>query len=103
MRWFLGLWALPLVVFWGWFFLSINDMHFGFVILTREVHDIVFLLYGEMLGVDPATIPALVAKACIVDTLLLLAIWAFRRRVALAAWLRAARGRYLGEAPSPST
>ena len=73
--------------FWGWYFLSLNDMNFGYVMLTREVHDLLFQLYGEALGVEPSTIPPLVAKACILDTLLILAIWAFRRRKAIAAWL----------------
>ena len=44
-----------------------------------------------MLGVDPATIPALIAKACIFDTAMIVAIWAFRRRREIAAW---ARGHY---------
>ena len=59
-------------IFWGWFFLSLNDINFGYVMLTRQVHDLVFQLYGEMLGIDPATIPPLVAKACILDTVILL-------------------------------
>ena len=90
MRWIFAAWALPMGIFWGWYFLSLNDMNFGYVMLTRQVHDLLFQLYGEMLGVEPATIPPLVAKACILDTLLILAIWAFRRRQAIAAWFRAA-------------
>ena len=88
MRWIFAAWALPMGIFWGWYFLSLNDMNFGYVMLTRQVHDLLFQLYGEMLGVEPATIPPLVAKACILDTLLILAIWAFRRRQAIAAWFR---------------
>lgn len=102
MRWIITLWALPMVVFWGWFFLSLNDMNFGFVMLTRQVHELVFELYGEMLGIDPATIPAMVAKACFFDSLLIVAIWAFRRRQQLLAWARGMRERYRGEAASPS-
>ena len=97
MRWVLGMWALPMGVFWGWFFLSAANMHFGYVMLTRQVHELVFEIYGETLGVDPQTLPAMVAKACVVDTLLLLAICAFRRRSQLADWVKAARSRYLGE------
>jgi hypothetical protein len=103
MRWIFTLWALPMVFIWGWYFLSINDMHFGYVLLTREGNELVFEIYGEMLGIDPTTIPALLAKACIVDTLFILVIWAFRRRRNIADWLKAMRGRYPGEAPSPST
>lgn len=92
MRYMLILWALPLALFWGWFFLSFNDMHFGYVILTRDVHDIVFGLYGQILGIDPSTIPPLVAKACVVDTLIISAIWAFRRRREIMQWWREGGG-----------
>lgn len=102
MRWILAIWAAPLVIFWGWFALSFNNVHFGYVMLSRPLHDLVFELYGNMLGIDPATIPWLLAKACILDTLLLLAFWAFRRRREIAAWLRSQRERYSGEASSPS-
>src|SRR5688572_32612168 len=86
MRWIFAAWALRKGVFWGRYFLSLNDMNFGYVMLTRDVHDLLFQLYGQALGVEPATIPPLVAKACILATLLILAIWAFKRRQALAAW-----------------
>ena len=102
MRYVLALWALPLVVFWGWFGLSYFDMNFGYVMLTRQVHDILFQLYAEMLGIDAATIPWLVAKACIFDSLLLLAVYAFRRRRQIMAWLRTMRTRYLDTSSFPS-
>ena len=38
MRYIIALWALPLVIFWGWFGLSYFDMNFGYVMLTRQVH-----------------------------------------------------------------
>lgn len=91
MRWVFAAWALPMGIFWGWFFLSYYDMNFGYVMLTRQVHDLLFELYGQMLGVEPATIPPLVAKACILDTAIILAIWAFRRRREIAAWFSARR------------
>jgi len=80
MRFVLILWALPLGLFWSWYFLSANDINFGFVFLTQEVNELVFRLYGQVLGIDPETIPPLVAKACLLDSLLILAILAFRRR-----------------------
>ena len=61
-----------MVVFWGWFFLSLNDMNFGYVMLSAKVHDLVFELYGEMLGIDPAIIPGMVAETCVFDGLLLI-------------------------------
>lgn len=102
MRYLLALWAFPLVLFWGWYFLSYYDVNFGFLMLTRQVHDFVFQLYGEILGIDPATIPPMVAKACLFDTLILLAILAFRRRRQISERLRSWRERRLGDAVQPS-
>jgi hypothetical protein len=103
MKWFLVLWGSPLALFWGWYFLSLNDMHFGYIMLSRQVHDLVFRLYGEMLGIDPASIPALVAEACILDTLIILSIFAWRRRRAIAMRWRYIRSRYGSERAAPST
>jgi len=102
MRWVLTLWALPMGIFWGWYFLSLNDINFGYVMMSRQFHDLFFELYANILGVDPATIPPVVAKACLLDTALLMAIWAFRRRRNLIAWGRGMRERYLWVGPSPS-
>lgn len=102
MRYIFALWALPLALFWGWFFLSLNDIHFGYMILSRPMHDLVFQLYGEMLGIDPAVIPGLVAKACLFDTLLIVAIYAFRRRAAIIAWARDTRIRLSTPQSRPS-
>ena len=96
MRYVLALWALPLVIFWGWYGLSYHDIHFGYVMLTRQAHDLVFQLYGETLGID------MVAKACVLDTLILLGIFAFRRRRQVVAWARIRRERYLGVISSPN-
>lgn len=96
MRVLLTLWALPLVLFWGWYFLSLNDINFGYLMLSRQLHDFVFQLYGEMLGVDPAIIPGMIAKACAFDSLIVPAIWAFRRRRTIAGWFRAAQARWTG-------
>jgi hypothetical protein len=66
------------------------------------LHDLVFQLYGDMLGIDPALIPGMVAKACVFDTLLLMAFWAFRRRRVIGDWIRTMRDRYFGQASTPS-
>ncbi|PDQ20271.1 hypothetical protein CN311_15020 [Mesorhizobium sanjuanii] len=102
MRYLFALWVAPLALFWGWFFLSLNDINFGYVMLSRQLHDLVFQLYGQMLGVDPAVIPGMVAKACVLDGLLLMAFWAFRRRRAIAGWIRTMRERYFDQASTPS-
>lgn len=84
MRILLALWFVPLALFWGWYALSVHDLSFGFVMLSREVHDLVFRLYGEILGIAPAKIPGLAAWACLVDSAVVLSIAAFRWR---AKWL----------------
>lgn len=91
MRALFAFWATPLVLFWGWFFLSLNDMNFGYVMLSRQLHDLVFQLYGQMLGIDPAIIPGMVARACVFDTFLLLGLVAFRRRRRIIEWVRQRR------------
>lgn len=91
MRYILLFWALPLTFFWGWYYLSYNDMHFGYLFLSRLLHDHVFGIYGNLLGVDPATLAPLILKASIVDTGLILAIFAFRRRKQIMTWVRQRR------------
>ncbi len=88
MRIILILWAFPLVFFWGWYGLSANNLHFGFDILRREVHDAIFALYGRIIGVPAAEVPGVLAGVFAFDTALLLAIAAFRWR---RSWLPQAR------------
>ncbi|MGN6765068.1 MAG: DUF6105 family protein [Rhizobiaceae bacterium] len=98
MRYLLIAWAAPLALFWGWYFLSLNDMNFGYIMLTRQMHDFVFQIYGQILGLDPATIPPLVAKACVFDTFFIAALYAFRRRRQIGSWWRARRARSIANA-----
>jgi hypothetical protein len=98
MRYLLAAWAAPLALFWGWYFLSLNDMNFGYVMLTRNMHDFVFDIYGQILGVDPGTIPGLVAKACLFDTFFIAALYAFRRRRGIRSWFRDRRARAIANA-----
>lgn len=91
MRALLIFWAAPLGFFWGWYFLSLNNLNFGTTFFSRELHDLVFTIYGNILGVDPDTIPALAARACVVDTLIILAIFAFRKRASIKQWWNAKR------------
>jgi hypothetical protein len=92
MRTLFALWVTPLALFWGWFYLSLNDINFGYVMLSRQLHDFAFQLYGQMLGIDPAIIPGMVARACVFDGFLLMALWAFRRRRNIIAWVRRQTG-----------
>lgn len=98
MRYILLFWALPMGLFWGWYLLSYHDMHFGLLFLSRSVHDFAFGFYGNLLGIDPATIPPLVARACVVDTVLIFAIYAFRKRREISAWWNA---RSVAMSPAP--
>lgn len=89
MKWFLFLWAAPVGSLFAWYFLSLNDMSFGIFMLTRQAHDLVFNLYGKILGIDPALLPPMVLRAIVVDSLFVIALFAFRRRKQIAAWWRA--------------
>lgn len=91
MRAFLVLWALPVSFLALWYGLSANDLHFGIGFFSRQTHDLVFSIYGDALGIAPETIPPLVAKAVVVDTGLVLAFVAFRRRRQIGAFVRARR------------
>ncbi|GGF79566.1 MULTISPECIES: DUF6105 family protein [Rhizobium] len=88
MKWFLILWAGPVALLSSWYGLSYYDMSFGFFMLTRHTHDLVFEVYGNILGIPPETIPPLVARAIAFDSLIVFAIIAFRKRKAIAAWWR---------------
>ncbi|MDO6963070.1 DUF6105 family protein [Rhizobium alvei] len=89
MKWVLIFWALPIVLLGSWYGLSYYDINFGLLILTRQMHDLVFQIYGHILGLPPESIPPLVLRAIIVDTFLLAGLMAFRRRKAIAAWWQA--------------
>ncbi|MBN7805405.1 hypothetical protein JZX86_08520 [Agrobacterium rosae] len=88
MKWFLILWAGPVAFLGAWYFLSYYDMSFGFFMLTRESHDLVFQIYGNVLGIAPETIPPLVARAIAFDSLIVFGIISFRKRKAIAGWWR---------------
>lgn len=91
MKWFLILWAGPIALLGSWYGLSYYDMSFGFFMLTRDAHDLVFQIYGHILGIPPEDLPPLVLRAIIVDSFLVLGIIAFRRRGKIAAWWQARR------------
>jgi len=80
MRVLLILWFVPIVLLGVWYGLSVNDWHMGTRIFSRELHDLVFGLYGKMLGMHPSELPPLLAKAIAFDSLIVLAIVAFRMR-----------------------
>ncbi len=88
MKWLLIFWAGPIALLGSWYSLSYYDMSFGVFMLTRQAHDLVFNIYGHVLGIPPETIPPLVMRAIVLDSLVLFSLVAFRRRKAIAAWWR---------------
>ena len=86
MRWLLWMWFAPMAFFWSWFVLAAGD--FGYVFFSREVYDQTFGIYAGILGIAPETIPPIILKACIVDSAIVLGIFAFARRKRIMAWYR---------------
>ena len=80
MRVLLVLWFVPIALLLAWYTLAANDWNMGTRMFSREMHDLVFGLYGKILGMDPKDLPAFAAKAIVVDSLIVLAIAAFRWR-----------------------
>lgn len=78
MRVILVLWFIPILLFGGWYSLSLNDVNFGFFFLERQFHDLIFMIYGNMLNMPPEEVPALIAGVFAVDTLAIFGIAAVR-------------------------
>ncbi|WP_152047890.1 DUF6105 family protein [Aureimonas psammosilenae] len=83
MRALLALWLSPVLGFWTWHLLASRGIYF-----SQEFHTEVFRLYADTLGMEPDAITALLAKALVTDGLILLAIFAFRRRRAILGFMR---------------
>jgi hypothetical protein len=91
MRALLILWAMPLGFFWGWYFLSLNDVNFGTLFFSRAMHDAIMQIYAGILKTDAASVPGILAKTFAIDTVLLGGIVAFRRRVQIKTWWNSRR------------
>lgn len=96
MRYILIFWAAPMSFFWGWYFLSYYDLNMGMTFFSREIHDLVFNIYGNVLGIEPSTIPPLAARACVFDTFVIFGLLALRRRRQIMTWFRSMRDRRSG-------
>lgn len=79
-------WVLPVGAVWVWYLMSYNDINLGYTFLTRDAHDFVFMIYGNMLDMPANEVPILFLKAFLLDTLLVLAFIAFRRRKKIKAY-----------------
>jgi Family of unknown function (DUF6105) len=91
MRYFLLFWVLPVGGLALWLFMASNDYSFGMMFFSREMFDLVFGVYADILGVDPAILPPLVYKALVVDTLIVAALFALKRHKDIIAWWKARR------------
>jgi len=80
MRLLIILWAFPLIFFWGWYGLSYFDINFGIAFLSRHTHNVIFALYGQILGMPPGEVPWALVKVFAFDSLLVLALAAWRWR-----------------------
>lgn len=74
------LWALPILLFGAWYGLSVNDINFGTLMFSRELHDYIFVIYGRILGVEPEVLPPMIVKALIIDTFFVFVFIAYRKR-----------------------
>jgi hypothetical protein len=81
-------WGGPVLFIAGWYWLSYYNLSFGMFFFSRQLHDLVFQIYGKILGMPPADIPPLVARAIGIDSVLVFSLLAFRRRAKIAAWWR---------------
>ena len=98
MKWFLVFWAGPIFFLGSWYWLSYYDMSFGVFMYTRQVHDLTFQVYGKILGLPPESIPPLVLRAIIFDSLLVFSLIGLRKRKKIWAWWRSRQASGSGEA-----
>lgn len=88
MRWLLSLWFAPITFLVAWLALAANDWNLGVHFFSRDMYDTVFGTYAAVLGVPAETLPPLVVRALVLDSLIVLALYAFRRRKPIVAFLR---------------
>lgn len=86
MKWLLVFWAGPILFLGSWFTLSYYDISFGTFFFSRQMHDLVFQIYGNVLGIPPDEVPPLVLRAIILDTAIVFGLVALRRHRQLRAW-----------------
>ncbi|MCP1197881.1 DUF6105 family protein [Notoacmeibacter sp. MSK16QG-6] len=82
-------WVLPLTLYTTWFVLSANDINFGSIYLSRQMHDLIMQSYANLLGIEASLVPALLIRAVVWDLAVVLCILAFRRRKQIRAWWNA--------------
>ena len=91
MKWILIFWAGPVAFLGSWYTLSFYDISFGTFFFSRQMHDLVFDIYGHVLGMPPAEVPPLVFRAILLDTAIVFGLLALRRHREIRAWWRRRR------------
>ena len=88
MRILLSAWFAPITFLVLWLLMASNDWSLGIHFFSRDMYDSVFDLYANVLGVPAETLPPLVVRALVLDSLIVLALYAFRRRRPIMTFLR---------------
>lgn len=91
MKYLLIFWGIPVGSIAVWYYLSFNDIHFGYVLLSRGFNDAVFNVYGNILGTDGQSVRDLLIRTFVIDTLLIAAIIYFKPFKRIKAWWAARR------------
>lgn len=78
LKYLLIFWGIPVGLLACWYGLSFNDINFGYVLLSREFNDVVFKIYGQILGVDPSFIRGALVNVLLVDTVIIFALFYFK-------------------------
>lgn len=86
MKWLLIFWAGPVLFLGTWYTLSYYDISFGTFFFSRQMHDLVFDIYGRILGIPPNEVPPLAFRAIVFDTGIVFGLIALRRHRELRAW-----------------
>lgn len=86
MKYLLIFWALPVGAVAVWYYLSFNDNHFGFLLLSRVFNDAVFNAYGDILGMDAQSVRELLIRTFVIDTMFIAAILYFKPFRRIKAW-----------------
>ncbi len=86
MRWLLLSWFVPVGFLASWLLLA--PLNLGLFLYSREVYERTFAVYGGVLGMAPEALPPLVWKALVMDSLIVLGLYALRRWRSITGFLR---------------
>lgn len=78
MKYLLIFWGIPVGSLALWYGLSFNNINFGYIVLSREFNDVVFQIYGQILGIDPSVIRSALIRLLLVDTVIIFAFFYFK-------------------------